>query len=97
MATKKPTIYELARLNRENGGRYFSRENMRAMGQTLSDFKVYATGYNGIWRLEAAASPIARLGSSRMKHTSVVHICDKTGETGYNLERFAESILTPSP
>ena len=92
----KPTIYELARLNRENGGRYFSRENMRAMGQRLRDFKVFATGYRGIWRIEAAANPIARLtprSSGRVTHTSVTHICDKTGKTGYNLERFAESIL----
>jgi hypothetical protein len=38
--TIKISIYDIKREVTERGGRYFSRENMRANGQTLRDFIV---------------------------------------------------------
>jgi hypothetical protein len=40
----KLTIYDIKRAVTERGGRYFSRENMRANGQTLRDFTVGRRG-----------------------------------------------------
>ena len=86
--SKKPTIYELARLNRENGGRYFSRENMRFMGQTLRDFKVYRTEHPGIFEIEATATPIVVLPGCRgMKHTSRAFIRESDGKTNSHADR----------
>lgn len=85
---KMPTIYDLAHANRENGGRYFSRENMKAMGQRLSDFKVYRTNHPGIFEIEAEAHPIATLpGCRRMGYRSHAFIRESDGKTNSNAER----------
>ena len=90
---KLPTIYDLAHANRENGGRYFSRENMKAMGQRLSDFHVYRTEHPGIFEIEAVAYPIATLpGLRRMSHRSHTFIRESDGKTNSNAER-----LLPDP
>lgn len=85
---KIPTIYELAHANRENGGRYFSKENMKSMGQRLSDFHVSRTEYPGIFEIEAVAHPIVTLpGCRRMSHRSKAFIRESDGKTNSSAER----------
>ena len=85
---KIPTIYALAYANRENGGRYFSRENMKAMGQRLSDFHVSRTEYPGIFEIEAEAHPVATLpGCRRMAYRSHAFIRESDGKTNSKAER----------
>ena len=79
--TKKPTIYDLAHLNREAGLHYFDRETLKFFGQTLRDFRVYRTEYPGIFLAEATSRKPFLRGAPQFRGTSRAFVSARTGKT----------------